>query len=164
MSGGYFDYVQFKIKDVADELKEIIFNKEYSEKFSENTIDDFMVCYKSLRYAFAYLHRIDRLLSGDDGEESFYEGLDNAIDEVVRDLKSFEVKKIEDADKQGGIECIDAIKASMSGEEFRGYLKGNALKYLWRYQDKGNPAQDLAKAKWYLEKLEKEVGNAGETE
>ena len=63
---------------------------------------------------------------------------------------------------QGGIECIEAIKASMSGEEFRGYLKGNALKYLWRYQDKGNPVQDLAKAKWYLEKLEKEVGSGGE--
>ena len=34
---------------------------------------------------------------------------------------------------QGGIECIDAIKASMSDEEYAGFLKGNALKYLWRY-------------------------------
>ena len=30
------------------------------------------------------------------------------------------------------IECIDAIEASMSDEEFQGYLKGNCMKYLWR--------------------------------
>ena len=53
----------------------------------------------------------------------------------------------------GNIECIEAIKASMSPEEFKGYLKGNALKYLWRYSYKGKPKQDLEKAKWYLERL-----------
>lgn len=53
----------------------------------------------------------------------------------------------------GDIECIDAIKASMSSDEFAGYLKGNALKYLWRYKLKKNPVEDLEKAKWYLEKL-----------
>lgn len=37
----------------------------------------------------------------------------------------------------GGIECIEAIEASMSEEAFRGYLKGNMLKYLWRYEHKG---------------------------
>lgn len=59
---------------------------------------------------------------------------------------------------QNGIECIEAIKASMTAEEFRGYLKGNAMKYLWRYQDKGNPAQDIAKANWYLNRLKEELG------
>ena len=54
---------------------------------------------------------------------------------------------------QGDIECIDAIKASMSNEAFDGFLKGNALKYLWRYEDKGKPAEDLKKARWYLDKL-----------
>ena len=54
--------------------------------------------------------------------------------------------------KQGGIECIDAIKASMKYEEFAGYLKGNIIKYLWRYKDK-NGVEDLRKAAWYLEKL-----------
>ena len=38
---------------------------------------------------------------------------------------------------QGGIECIDAIRASMSADEFAGFLKGNAIKYLWRYRHKG---------------------------
>ena len=58
---------------------------------------------------------------------------------------------------QGGIECIDAIKASMSAEEFAGYLKGNVQKYVFRYRNKGNPVQDLAKAKWYLDRLQDEV-------
>jgi len=37
----------------------------------------------------------------------------------------------------GGIECLDAIKASMSEEAFKGSLKGNCLKYLWKYEQKG---------------------------
>ena len=32
----------------------------------------------------------------------------------------------------GGIECIAAIQAALTPEEFRGYLKGNILKYTWR--------------------------------
>jgi hypothetical protein len=53
----------------------------------------------------------------------------------------------------GKVECIEAIEASMSPQEYRGYLKGNALKYLWRYNYKGKPQQDLNKAQWYLNKL-----------
>lgn len=53
----------------------------------------------------------------------------------------------------GGIECIDAIQDSMSTEAFQGYLKGNCMKYMWRYQHKGKPGEDLEKARWYLNKL-----------
>jgi hypothetical protein len=56
------------------------------------------------------------------------------------------------ADTDGGIECIEAIEASMSMEEFKGFLKGNVQKYVWRYAQK-NGAEDLKKAKWYLERL-----------
>ena len=52
-----------------------------------------------------------------------------------------------------GIECIDGIKASMSEKEFLGYLKGNTMKYLWRYDYKQKPLEDLQKAKWYLDKM-----------
>lgn len=51
------------------------------------------------------------------------------------------------------IECIDAIQASMTAEEFRGFLKGNVFKYLWRYRNKNNPIEDLNKAEWYLHRL-----------
>ena len=53
----------------------------------------------------------------------------------------------------GSIECIEAIAESMSTEAFRGYLKGNCMKYLWRYDYKGKPAEDLQKASWYLQEL-----------
>jgi hypothetical protein len=40
----------------------------------------------------------------------------------------------------------------MSIEQFKGYLKGNVLKYCWRHENKGG-SEDLRKAKWYLDKL-----------
>jgi len=53
----------------------------------------------------------------------------------------------------GSIEAIEAIKASMHPQDFKGYLKGNIMKYLWRYEYKGKPVEDLKKARWYLERL-----------
>lgn len=53
---------------------------------------------------------------------------------------------------KGGIECIDAIRASMSAEAFRGFLKGNIMKYVFRYEVK-NGIEDLKKAQWYLNRL-----------
>ena len=53
----------------------------------------------------------------------------------------------------GKIECIDAIEQSMDEKEYAGYLKGNVLKYLWRYNYKGKPTEDLKKAAWYLDRL-----------
>lgn len=55
--------------------------------------------------------------------------------------------------KQGGIECIDAMKASMTAEQFQGYLKGQVIKYLWRLGLKDAAVQDARKAKWYLDRL-----------
>lgn len=52
----------------------------------------------------------------------------------------------------GGIECIAAIKAALTEEEFRGYCKGNALKYIWREKHKGGD-ESMKKAEWYLNKL-----------
>ena len=53
---------------------------------------------------------------------------------------------------QGDIECIDAIRAMLSHEEFIGYLRGNSLKYRWRFRYK-NGLQDLEKAEWYERRL-----------
>jgi hypothetical protein len=58
--------------------------------------------------------------------------------------------------KQGGIECIEAIKAA-TGEGFIGYVWGNVLKYLWRWPKKGG-VEDLKKARWYLDRLIEEAG------
>ena len=53
---------------------------------------------------------------------------------------------------QGGIECIDAIESMLTYEEFVGYLRGNSLKYRWRFRYK-NGIEDLRKAEWYENKL-----------
>ena len=52
----------------------------------------------------------------------------------------------------GSVECIDAIEAQLTPEEFRGYLKGNVAKYMWRERKKGGK-ESLKKARWYLNKL-----------
>jgi hypothetical protein len=54
--------------------------------------------------------------------------------------------------QKGGVECIEAIEASMSKEAFKGFLKGNCIKYIYRYENK-NGAEDLKKAEWYLLRL-----------
>jgi hypothetical protein len=52
----------------------------------------------------------------------------------------------------GGIEAIEGVEASMSKEAFHGWLKGNVLTYVWRYERK-NGLEDLQKARWNLDRL-----------
>ncbi len=51
----------------------------------------------------------------------------------------------------GNIECLDAIKAAL-GENYKYYVQGNVLKYIWRFNHK-NGLQDLQKAQFYLNDL-----------
>ena len=51
---------------------------------------------------------------------------------------------------QGKIECIEAIQSALTEEEFRGYCKGNAMKYIWRERLKGG-TESIEKAAWYLD-------------
>ena len=53
---------------------------------------------------------------------------------------------------EGGVECIEAIEAQLTPEEYRGYLKGNVAKYVWREKYKGG-TESLEKAQWYLQRL-----------
>ena len=101
MSGGRFEYSQWKIRDIAEEVdKEIRRNgrkktdqeikdeswhdSEWYEKYPEDryhykypdeVINEFEKGYYILRLAEIYAQRIDWLLSGDDGDESFIERL-----------------------------------------------------------------------------------------
>ena len=59
---------------------------------------------------------------------------------------------------KGNIECIDAIEAMLTHEEYVGYLRGNSLKYRWRFRYK-NGIQDLEKAKWYENRLMEVLNN-----
>ena len=50
------------------------------------------------------------------------------------------------------MECIDWIRYCLTPEEFKGFLQGNSLKYLYRWKEKGGVI-DLQKAVWYTNKL-----------
>lgn len=59
---------------------------------------------------------------------------------------------------QGGIECIDAIKAATVGlTGIEAVCTGNAIKYLWRWKYK-NGMEDLKKTQWYIDRLIQESG------
>lgn len=53
----------------------------------------------------------------------------------------------------GGIEVLDIFKAKLTPEEYRGALKANVLKYLFREHLKGSGPEDLKKAQFYLNLL-----------
>lgn len=53
---------------------------------------------------------------------------------------------------KGGLEVIDILEAKFFDEELEGYLKGNVIKYIFRYKLK-NGVEDLKKARWYLNRL-----------
>jgi hypothetical protein len=69
------------------------------------------------------------------------------IEEAVEDLVNHPSHYTD-----GSIECIDAIQAQLTPEEFRGYLKGNIAKYIWREKHKGG-IQSIEKGAWYLNRL-----------
>lgn len=50
-------------------------------------------------------------------------------------------------------ECIKVLKAWLPVEEYKGFLRGNAIKYLCRAGKKDEVVQELKKAKWYIDKL-----------
>lgn len=102
------------------------------------------------------MREADKFVKGETGKVnityhslSTKEGVEEAakvIDDLVNSPKHYKFN-------EHGIECIEAIQASLSADGFKGYLKGNIIKYMWRYEYKGKADQDLAKAHWYLTKL-----------
>lgn len=59
----------------------------------------------------------------------------------------------------GSIQCADAIEVALEGETdaLVAWCRGNAIKYLWRTGKKGNAAEDLRKAIWYIERAAKHL-------
>ena len=97
MSGGHFDYDQYRIRGIADTIESLILNNgkkkehyngeyysDYEEEsyynFPENILSSFNKGYIALRIAEIYAQRIDWLVSGDDGEQTFLERLNEKLD------------------------------------------------------------------------------------
>ena len=49
-------------------------------------------------------------------------------------------------------ECIKVLEAWLPSEQYKGFLRGNALKYLCRVGKKDETVQELKKARFYLDK------------
>jgi len=84
------------------------------------------------------------------------------LDNVIKHINEKKVKTIDPVNSpshytNGSVECIDAIESMLTKEEFIGFLRGNILKYQWRYKQK-NGAEDLKKAQWYFDKLKEKEG------
>ncbi len=104
MSGGHFDYKQYCIRDIADSIEEelnrqgkektedvLYYNKEYFEKYPDEKYyytyprviqEKMQEAIKQLRIAAVYAQRVDWLLSGDDGEDTFIERLQDDLNNL----------------------------------------------------------------------------------
>ena len=82
MSGGAFNYNDYHITGIADQIEEFIRDNEDNQVYSEATIQRFREAVKLLREAGVYVHRIDWLVSCDDGEESFHKRLERDLERL----------------------------------------------------------------------------------
>ena len=106
MSGGHYDYLQYRITEITDSIEQAVrdsgtkkpknelynnddFYEKYPEelnyyKYPDHVIKEFKNGIKLLEKAQVYAQRIDWLLSGDDGEDSFIERLEEDLGKLER--------------------------------------------------------------------------------
>jgi hypothetical protein len=84
MSGGRFDYIQYRFSEIIDRIDQEIRNNNAEPRpvdwftpnnYSKETLDEFRKGIEYLKKAQIYTQRIDWLLSGDDDEDTFHERL-----------------------------------------------------------------------------------------
>jgi hypothetical protein len=94
MSGGHFQYKQWEILNIADEVEQLILDNDSNDldewgytkgtHFNKETIIEFKTALETLRKAYVYAQRIDWLVSGDDGEDSFHNRLKGELDALEK--------------------------------------------------------------------------------
>jgi hypothetical protein len=100
MSGGHFDYAQYQINDIVNDIEQIIannnleiaeddkskddwgFDEHSNYEYPPHIIEEFKNAVKYLKIAQVYAQRVDWLVSGDDGEESFMKRLDEDLNKL----------------------------------------------------------------------------------
>ncbi len=105
MSGGSFDYKEYNIQYIIDEIEDVIFKnkveiteedrrnnpynyydeQKYHYNYSDETINEFKKAVDILKKAQIYAHRIDYLLAGDDNEESFLKRLHMDLEKLNKE-------------------------------------------------------------------------------
>ena len=96
MSGGHFDYNQYKIDQIACDIEQMILDNDSIElnefgdtkgyNFSPETIKKFKEGLDILKLAYVYAQRIDWLVSGDDSEDSFHNRLNEDVNKVKKEM------------------------------------------------------------------------------
>ena len=93
MSGGHFNYDQYRISQIAEEIENVIYHNddetldEYGSTkghgYSPETIAEFQKAVQALQTAYVYAQRVDWLLSGDDGEDNFHKRLKGDLQQLT---------------------------------------------------------------------------------
>jgi len=94
MSGGHFNYKQYEIEHIADQVEQMILDNDTDELdewgntkgrgFAEDTMVEFKKALVIIRQAQVYTQRIDWLVSGDDGEDSFHRRLEQDLARFIQ--------------------------------------------------------------------------------
>lgn len=88
MSGGHFDYKQYDLKYMIDDIEQLIIDNHrknefgYSRNYPDDIIEEFRKAVEILKLAEVYVQRIDYLVCGDDGEENFRKRLKKDLEEL----------------------------------------------------------------------------------
>jgi hypothetical protein len=93
MSGGHFDYGQYQISTIAETVESLILKNDSNEvgdygetigrHYTPETIEEFKKAVALLKVAYTYAQRIDWLVSGDDGEDTFHQRLKNDLEKLT---------------------------------------------------------------------------------
>lgn len=89
MSGGHFGYLQYRMEDIAVEIDRIVDENDSTEKndygdeigyhYPPLIIERFKKAAHTIRQAQEMAQRVDWLVSGDDGEETFLSRWDKEV-------------------------------------------------------------------------------------
>lgn len=92
MSGGHFDYKQYQLGYIADSIEQVIIDyredkiddwgDKVRDRYTEAEIEKFQEAVYFIEKAQVYAQRIDWLLSGDDGSDSFFRRLEQELKEL----------------------------------------------------------------------------------
>ena len=100
--------------------------------------------------------RVERIIGAvDEGEQGFYKINGSGFwwpGAMLNEVDMTELNTPAHYVLEDGSDSMDLIAKILGREQFKGFLRGNALKYLIRYELKGG-ADDLFKAMDYIERL-----------
>ena len=131
MSGGHFNYDQYRIRTIAETIRSIIDNNTkkdqwgYAGNYNEETLKYFERAIEILKIAEVYTQRIDWLVSGDDGEETFMKRLHKELAEIKAiPIEPLVMQKIAGIIKELEEQYDNGAPLTPYGENFKeGYLK-----------------------------------------